>query len=90
MNTSITSISIKAMRNGPATSSTKKRTILIWALIGAAGFFALILVIVVAGGKLLMHEAGLSGDSVRVEDASRGTFQVKPAKTSSTTDPKNK
>jgi len=65
--------------NTAPSSTTKKKKLVIWVLLGAAGFFALILVIVVAGGKLLMHQAGLAGDNIRVEDASKGTFQVKSA-----------
>lgn len=56
-----------------------KRTLIIWVLVGVAGFLALMLGIVVAGGRFLMRQAGLAGDSIRVEDASQGTFQVNTA-----------
>jgi hypothetical protein len=57
----------------------KKNHLILWILLGVGGLFALLLVIVVAGGMFLVHKAGLSGASIRVEDANKGEFQVKSA-----------
>jgi hypothetical protein len=57
----------------------KKSRIVLWVLLGAGGLFALILFIVVVGGRILIRQAGLSGDRIKVEDASKGQFQVQTA-----------
>ncbi|HTW67762.1 MAG TPA: hypothetical protein VME17_24270 [Bryobacteraceae bacterium] len=54
----------------------KKSRIILWVLLGVCGFFALILFVVVVGGRILVRQAGLSGAHISVEDASKGQFQV--------------
>jgi hypothetical protein len=68
------------LQPGSGAQPAKKSNVLLWILIGVGGFFALIVVAVLAGGLFLVHKARQAGlDSVSIQDGKKGHLQVKTA-----------
>ena len=57
----------------------QKRRVVLWSILGAVAVLMLVLGIVVIGGRYLAHQVGVEADSIRVQDASKGAYEVTPA-----------